>query len=67
MNATKESREDSINDPTGTSYLFERLLDCALMLGWNFDEQIVKCAPRVTRGVALPALGGAGVPRGHQA
>jgi hypothetical protein len=39
MSATP-SRFDIIYDPVGTSHLFHHLATAALLLAWNFDEQM---------------------------
>jgi hypothetical protein len=38
--STAPSRFDGIYDPVGTSHLFHHLATAALLLAWNFDDQV---------------------------
>jgi hypothetical protein len=41
----KPAADKSIYDPEGTSHAFEQLEDYAMILGWNFEEQIDGAPP----------------------
>jgi hypothetical protein len=47
MNPAQNQRDDSIYDPVGTSHAFEQLEFYAMILDWNFDEQIDGAPPEL--------------------
>jgi hypothetical protein len=47
---------DSFDDPWDTSHLFDELVECALMIGWGFEEQIEGAPPELLEKLIVQVL-----------
>jgi len=47
---------DDLDDEWGTSHLFDELVSCAFMIGWNFDEQIAAAPPELLEKLIVQVL-----------